>query len=222
MTTVGRSRALSIAPRRPTPTSRRRAYVRTTAGLLLAAGAERAEAQGISARTFSGYRIELGAAASTPIVEDGNGVSLRRGIGPAAAGDAVWTIGTRTAVTGTLRGSVAPLHLRSMDRRWSGGWSQQLDLVLRIEHGLGASIGLGAGVVAAVLHGPDDLIPFRSGRGTLYGWGSELTVAALVSRTRRLHAVVGGDAIRISPPRREGGSGAGWIGRLRLGIRHVL
>lgn len=196
--------------------------MRTTAGLLLAAAAERAEAQGIGARTFSGYRVELGAAASTPIVEDGNGVSLRRGIGPAAAGDAVWTIGTRTAVTGTLRGSVAPLHLRSMDRRWSGGWSQQLDLVLRIEHGLGASIGLGAGVVAAVLHGPDDLIPFRSGGGTLFGWGSEVTVTTSVSRRRRLHAVLGGDAIRISPPRRDSGSAAGWIGRLRLGIRHVL
>jgi hypothetical protein len=182
----------------------------------------RLESQGLGANTLSGYRLEIGAVASTPVVEDGNGVSLRRGIGISVAGDVVWTIDDRTEFVATLRGSVAPLRLRSLDRRWSGGWSQQFDFALRVEHELAASLVGGAGLAVALLRGPGDLIPFRKPPGDIYGWGPELTLARLISAERNVHAVLAGDATRISPPGSDTRLVGGWIGRLRLGLRHAL
>src|SRR5688500_11994171 len=45
--------------------------------LLLALAAAPLASQGIGAIGASHYRVEIGAAASTPIVEDGNGVAVR-------------------------------------------------------------------------------------------------------------------------------------------------
>ncbi len=190
--------------------------------IALATFAAHVDAQGIGAGTLSGYRLELGVTASTPIVEDGNGVAVRRGLGPILAGDALWIAGERTRIVGSLRASVAPLKLRSLEQRWSGGSAWQLDFVLRAEHAVAKTVSLGAGLGASLIRGPDDLIPFQGGRGYIYGWGPELIIAFPFSRERRTDVVIGGDAVRISPRSRDAHLVGGWIGRARLGVRRVL
>ena len=189
--------------------------------LALVGWPSRLDGQGSAPSRLSGYRLELGAAASTPILEDGNGVSVRPGLGVIGAADATRTIDARTTFVVSLRGSAAPLRLRSMDRRWSAGWTQQLDLALRVERALTASIAVGGGMAAAVLRGPDDVIPYGEGAGILYGWGPELTLAAEIPGEPHLHALLGGDAVRITPRGEDARIEGGWIGRLRLGVRYA-
>ena len=210
------------APRRAALHSTRRAPAGCALVVLcLVASPAGLAGQGVRASRLGGFRLELGAAATTPIVEDGNGVSVRSSVGVIGAGDATLTIDARTAFVGSLRGSTAPLRLRSMDRRWSAGWAQQLDLALRLERAVTSSIAVGGGMAASLLRGPDDVIPYRGGGGTLYGWGPELTLAAKIPGTRHLHAVLGADAVRINPRDRDARIAGGWIGRLRLGLRYA-
>ena len=217
---IGAAHATSNEASQPARSAR--ALVIAAAVLAQLAGVAALGAQGMGARTLSGYRIEAGLAASTPIVEDGNGVAVRRGVGPYLSGDAIWSVAERTTIAASLRGSSARLHMRSMERRWSGGTAHQFDFALRAERGVMPSLTLGAGLVGSLLRGPRDVIPFRSGQGFLYAWGSELSAAARLSRARRLDAVFAADAVRISPPNSEAWLVGGWIGRVRLGIRHAL
>ena len=209
---------------RPTARSPRCArWFRAASGsLVIAVATAPLESQGTRPDIASRYRLELGAAASTPIIEDGNGVAVRRGIGPFAAADATWALDERIMMAASVRGSVAPLNMRSNERRWSGGRVRQLDLALGVERPMFASVAVGAGLAVALLHGPDDIIPFRGGRGMLYGWGPEVSIAARISRARRIDAVLAGGALRIRLPKQDTPVVGGWVGRLRLGVRHAL
>src|SRR5687768_12782065 len=105
-------------------------------------------------------RVELAATAGTPWVEDGNGVTVRQGVG-AAVGVAialrsrtVALLRTPLAPVVTVRASTTPLRAAQGDATWGVGRSRQLDL------GLGGRVTLrdigdaSAALVISRLDGP--------------------------------------------------------------------
>ena len=168
------------------------------------------------------WRAEVGAAASTPLVEDGNGVTVRRGIGPLAGADALIAIDRRSAVLVTVRAASGTLGVRSSGRRWSAGASHQFDLAVKLERALPAAIVAAVGVALSHLRGAADVVPFRTGSGSITTWSTEATLARRLSSSRPIDGVLSGDILRIAGQARESPElAAGWVGRIRLGLRYA-
>lgn len=167
------------------------------------------------------WRVELGAAASTPLIEDGNGVTVRRGVGPVLGVDAGIDIGARSGANILLRIASAPLRARSATGAWSPGSSRQVDLGVSLGHLGPAMTVVSLGVSATHLRGPRDVIPFRA--GAINSWSAEAALSRRLLPERALQLVLAGDLLRMpgggteDPPVR-----AGWVGRGRLALRHVF
>lgn len=180
------------------------------------------EASSLGRRPRIVWRAEVGAAASTPLVEDGNGVTVRRAIGPLAGADALIPIGPRSAVVVTVRAASGTLGIRSSGRRWSAGASRQFDLAVKLERAMPAAIVAAIGVALSHLRGPSDVVPFRSGSGSITSWSTEATLARRLSSSRPIDGVLSGDILRIARQARESPAlAAGWVGRIRLGVRYA-
>jgi hypothetical protein len=168
------------------------------------------------------WRGDLGVAVSTPLLEDGNGVSVRRGPGPVVSGEAVMAIDARSALVITLRAASAPLRARSSGRQWSAGDSRQIDVGMRLERRAPGGTIVGLGLAASRLTGPVDLVPFRGESGAILTWGTEVTLSRRLSSQGPLHALVATDVIRLP---RQGTANpsvhAGWVGRVRLALRYA-
>jgi len=168
------------------------------------------------------WRAEVGAAASTPLVEDGNGVTVQRGVGPLAGAEALIAIDSRSAVLVTVRAASGTLGVRSSGRRWSAGASHQFDLAVKLERPMPAAIVAAVGVALSHLRGASDVIPFRTGSGSITTWSAEATLARRLSSSRPIDGVLSGDILRIAGQARESpGLAAGWVGRIRLGLRYA-
>jgi len=168
------------------------------------------------------WRGDVGIAASTPLLEDGNGVSVRRGLGPVVSGEAVMAIDARTALVITLRAGSAPLRARSSGRQWSAGDARQIDIGMRMERRAPGRTMVGLGLAASRITGPDDLVPFRGVSGAIMTWGTEATVSRRLSSAGPLHALIATDVIRL--PRQTAANPsvhAGWVGRVRLALRYA-
>ena len=191
--------------------------------LLITGSAVPVGAQGVGAPPTSGratIRVELAAAFSTPLVEDGNGVTVRSGIGPVVAADIVWRLRERTAAVATLRAAGSPLSIASSGRRWSAGSVRQLDVAVRLERAVADETTVAAGLTGSLLSGPRDVIPFRAGR-FLVLWGGEVAIARRLVASGAMDAVLAGDVLRVGRQRDER-LASGWVGRLRLGARHAF
>lgn len=167
------------------------------------------------------WRVELGAAASTPLVEDGNGVTVRRSIGPVLGVDAGIDIGARSGANVALRIASAALRARSATGAWSPGSSRQVDLGVSLGHLGPAMTVVSLGVAATHLRGPRDVIPFRG--GAINTWSAEAALSRRLLPEHALQVVLAGDLLRIPGSRAEDPPlRAGWIGRGRLVLRHVF
>ena len=167
------------------------------------------------------WTVEAGASRSTPFVEDGNGVTARAGIGPYLGVGISRALGERVAATLGLRGDATALRMRSSDRAWRSGTAQRLDVRAGLELIVVPRVTALVSVLGARATGPDDVIPFRVGNGTLWTWGAEAGLIIPVDREGRWAVTVIGEASRVTTqraenPRIEGGT----VGRVRLGVRH--
>ena len=167
------------------------------------------------------WTVEAGASASTPFVEDGNGVTTRAGIGPYLGADLSRALGNRAAATIGVRGDLAALRVRSGDRAWRAGTTHRVDLRAGLELAVIPRVTALVSVLAAHATGPADVIPFRPRHGGLWAWGAETGLIIPVDRNARWSVSVAGEASRIAGQRTENPRlHGGTVGRIRLGVRH--
>jgi hypothetical protein len=195
---------------------------------MLAAGAATAQAVAnpgpadAADRVRAVWSFEIGAVGSTPFVEDGNGVTVRAGIGPFGAASVVVPVGSRASVTAGVAGAFGALMVRSAGRRWHAGRTLRADLRAGVRTAAPRALTIGASVIVSRATGPDDVTPFRDGGG-IWLWGGEVAVARPVAHRGRLQLLVAGDLSRLAGQGRENPPlDGGWIGRLHLGLRREL
>jgi hypothetical protein len=168
------------------------------------------------------WSLEVGAARTTPFVEDGNGVTVRAAIGPFIGAGLALRRSEPTAVTFGVRASTAALRVDASGGDWRAGRVHRYDVRVGVERAASRRSSLGAAVFAGVLTGPDDVIPFRR-RGPLALWGGELAGRLPLLRDRRIDLSVGADVARIAAQRGENPPmKGGWAGQLRVGLRHAF
>ena len=169
----------------------------------------------------SGWRLEASAAHSTPLLEDGNGITVFRGVEMGGGVERIIPIRAGVSLALAGRAATAPLRVESSRREWRAGSVQRFDLAARLERRGPAATVLGVGASVSHLRGPRDVLPFRGQSGSITTFAPEVTVSRQLGARAPLHAVVAGDLLRLG-----GGAGleprphAGWVGRLRLGLRH--
>ncbi len=187
-----------------------------------------ATAQG-SPRTPAWY-AEAAVAVARPILEDGNGTTVKPGIGPVGGIMAAWLTGGRTVLTLGMQGSTFSLRLKDGDASWSGGHAWQVDIMGGVERQIagcatrdsrGCTLGRGA-LGGTWLRGPGNVIPFRFGGSGVHPAGEVgATVRLLVKRP--LSATVMAHAFRLGGSRAEDPvSGPGTALQFRFGARYGL
>ena len=168
------------------------------------------------------WSAELGAVRATPFVEDGNGVTVRAAIGAYIGAGLALRRSPKTAVMLGLRASSATLRVEASDGDWRAGRVQRYDLRAGVERVASRRSILGAALVAGVVTGPDDVIPFRQ-RGRFTVWGGEVVGMLPVLRVPRVELVVAGDLARMASHRSENPPmTGGWVGQLRIGVRRAF
>jgi hypothetical protein len=173
-------------------------------------------------------RIDLGATAATPWVRDGNGTSVREGIG----GFAGIEVRLRREPTGEtnarfipsllLRVGAAPLRGTAEGQSWDAGSAVQGDLSLGVEYPVARRTTARLGVVHSWIRGPDDVTPFRRELGALRGWGLDASIARGSWLPLDLGAVAGVHLLRAGS-RVDAATDvdAGWVARVRIGVRYA-
>ena len=167
------------------------------------------------------WRLELGATASTPYVEDGNGVVVRPGPGVAAGVDRLLHARGRSTLAIGLLGALADLSVTSAGRKWSGGATSRIDLRATYERpiarGVAGSVGLGGTHLVAA----EDVAPFRATGGSLTSWSLGAALSRHVRPGTPYELVLAGDVLRLPGQTNEDPlMTSGWAGRLRIAIRH--
>jgi hypothetical protein len=169
------------------------------------------------------WSFAVGAIASTPLVEDGNGVTVRAGIAPFLSAGLSRRMSERVVATADIGGASAPLRLRSSGHHWRAGTTRRYDIQAGVELAASRVVTVEASAVAARLTGPHDVIPFRTASGALWTWGGEAGAHVTVARRARVELLVAAGITRLAAQRAENPSLAGgWVGHLRLGVRHDL
>ena len=169
------------------------------------------------------WSVELGAAGATPFVEDGNGVTTRAGLGVFLGAGVSLEIRDGMSLTAGVRGSTGPLRVESSGSEWRAGRTHRYDVRLGVETGAARHLGIAVSAFGARVRGPDDVIPFRSGAGRIPMWGAEVAGHVSLVRAPYIGLLIAGDVARIGSQRRENPPlAAGWVARLRLGVRHEL
>jgi hypothetical protein len=175
-----------------------------------------------SERRAWNWSVEIGAVVATPLVEDGNGVTVRTAAGPFVGAQLAMRRNAAAAFTVGARASSAALRVASTSRDWRPGRSQRFDLRVGVETSPISRLTLGVSGFAGLVTGPDDVIPFRRNDGRVAVWGGELGGAFPLIRERNIDLLIGVDAARLASQRGENPALAGgWIGALRLGVRHA-
>jgi hypothetical protein len=213
---------------RPRSDSRRSQIARLIAISLAAVGhliARPAAAQARVGATLDSrdifWSVELGAVGATRFVEDGNGVTTRAGLGPFLGAGVSVAIGNRVSLAAGVRGSTAALRVESSGSDWRAGRTHQYDLRIGIETGVARDLRLAASAFVARVTGPDDVIPFRSAPGRIFVWGGEVAGYVPLARNPYFDLLIAADVARVGSQSRENPPlAAGWVGRLRLGVRH--
>jgi hypothetical protein len=168
------------------------------------------------------WRAEIGGVAATALVEDGNGVTVMPRPGVFAGAGVALTVRSGLALAVGVRAGAAPLRAESSGRSWGTGSIREYDLTAGVEISRMPLGEMAIGMTATLLRGPRDVVPFRTSAGVLT-WGTEAIVARRVSRRRPLDVILGARALRFpAQPRETPALHAGWVGQLRLGLRHGL
>jgi hypothetical protein len=127
------------------------------------------------------------------------------------------------SLTAGVRGSTAALTVESSGREWRAGRTHRYDFRVGVEMGASRHVGIAASAFAARVTGPDDVIPFRRRSGRISVWGAEVAGHVPLVRDPRIGLVIAADAARFGSQSRENPRlAAGWVGRIRLGVRHGL
>ena len=167
-----------------------------------------------------GTSVELGVIAATPFAEDGNGVTVRAGVGPFVGGSIRSRIDPRFVLTSGLRVSASALRVESSAGEWRAGTTWQTDLRIGLETSVTRRLKISGSASVARATGPQHVVPFRAGGGSVWMWGSELAGHVTVPRHPRIAVVVAAGAARVaSQSKTEPPLDGGWIGQLRLGVR---
>jgi hypothetical protein len=189
---------------------------------MLALGPSMAPSQGL------GLRVEAATTAGTAWVEDGNGTTVRQGLGGMAGIEIVHRPDGRRAILPALapslsvRAGFASLRATQEGNSWDAGRVRQLDLVLGAEAGIRRLAIVRVALVYSRVDGPNDVTPFRRQLGRLDGWGFDAAVSRPLGSRLPLRATVGVHALRLS--RRSAPDLAvdgGWVGRFRVGIQYA-
>jgi hypothetical protein len=169
------------------------------------------------------WSVEIGVVASTPLVEDGNGVTVRAAPSPYVGGQVTLRGEQLLEIWMGLRASSGAVRVESTDTDWRAGRVLRYDL--RVGAGMNAwrEVTIGVSGFAGIVSGPNDVIPFRRSNGRLAIWGAELVGTRPLLRGRRIDLLLGMDAAHLAGEGRENPPLAGgWVGQLRLGIRHAF
>ena len=176
------------------------------------------------------WYAEAAIAVARPFVEDGNGTSVKPGVGPVGGVMAAWPARSRTMVTLGVQGSAFSLKLEDGGASWSGGRALQLDIMAGVEYEIAGCAArdqrgctsLRGAAGGTWLSGSDDVLPFRFGGTGLHPAG-ELGVTVRLLVRRPLSATLVAHAFRL------GGSTAndpisnpGTALQFRLGARYGL
>jgi deoxyribonuclease-4 len=201
-----------------------RSFAATAALAMLLVGAPvSAHGQNSALGRWSSVRIgaELGITGGTRLIEDGSGISVRQRISPSLGLNAQLPLSPRIAVGGSLRAARMPLTVEQSGSRWSGGTAYQYDIALSVAHQLPGMLVGHIGALGAIIFGPRDLVPFRLRGGRVGLLGSEIGLSRRLGRAP-LHATVDGQLLRLGGQSSEDPPiNAGWIGRIRIGVRHA-
>ena len=166
---------------------------------------------------------EIGGVAATRFVEDGNGVTTRAGAGPFLGAGASVALSRRFSLATAVRLSSGALRVASSGRAWRAGTTYRADIRAGAEVAATSGVRLAGSAVIARVAGPNDVVPFRTGSGGIWTWGGEAAAFVAVPRHPRTALLVAVDLGRIgSQPRSEPPLAGGWLGHVRLGVRHAL
>jgi hypothetical protein len=167
------------------------------------------------------WTIELGVTAGTPLVEDGNGVTVRAAVGPILAGGLSIRLRPGVAMVTGVRLATSGLRVESNDDAWHAGRVGEYAATVGVELQPIPSIALAASLLGARLTGPSDVIPFRS--GALSTWGTDVAGYVHLSPRVPLELAVGASFFRLPGQTRETlPLDGGWAGQVRIGVRHVI
>ena len=168
------------------------------------------------------WGFELGASLATPLVEDGNGVVVRTGAAFVAGVDRAIHASPRAAIVLGVLGAASHVSVRSSGREWSAGSAGRLDVGVRLERSVARLGAASLGVAAVHVAGPDDVIPFRARRAGITSWAAQVAAARAVSKDRGQAVMVAADLMRLPAVAGEDfAMQAGWVGRVRVTLRHA-
>lgn len=171
-------------------------------------------------------RLSAEVAFTTPLVEDGNGTTVRYAPAPAVGGGFAWTLSPGLSMVLGARAARAGVRVEDQggERDAGSGWA--VDATAALERTLGCAdpegtgcLALRAGVGALWLGGPDDVTPFRAAGGArLQG---EFGAAMRIAQGLPLHLTAAAQAFRLGgetagDPVRESGT----VLRVLVGVRH--
>ena len=201
------------------------ATLRAMIGLLVLAAQPAASA----AQSSSGpearqprWRVELGAAHATPLVEDGNGVTVRAAPGMVAGVERVVRVAPRSAAAIGLVADLSRLSLRSGGRRWSAGTATRVDLVARAERETWFATTASLGIAATRVIAADDVIPFRASDGSITSWSTHAAIARRIRPELPFDVALAADMLRLpGQPDEDLPMEAGFVARLRLMVRYA-
>ena len=174
-----------------------RATVATAIALLLAPLAVPAQGPRFVSPSV---RLELGAAISTPYLEDANGATVRASTAPTLALGAAWALGgdrgAPTAATIDARATRSPVSVRQggSDTPVDPAW--QLDVTAGAEHWLGR-VGLRAGAGVTWLRGDEKVSPFRFANDSPWHLAAEVGALVRLSATRPLSMLLAAQGYRM-------------------------